>query len=201
MLLRKTPGDHLCSFGSPILWPVQQRIVLLCHHHPVINNDCSSSWHPLLKPHRLLRKSKSRSPPLEGVVAQQCFCSGGIREKIRKRSHRTAWCDVTRRRTSFGFSLSLFLPSTYLPETPFPGRWPSQFASSLSKHFTGERLDLHLSIASHHMPMDTHTHMPPCTITHTDVKLALMLTTKISFSRTQMRQTSSQIWVTRLTVD
>lgn len=63
----------------------------------------------------------------------------------------------------------LFLSSTYLPETPFPGRWPSQFASSLSKHFTGERLDLHLSIASHHMRTHTHTHKLQRARLHTDV--------------------------------
>lgn len=56
-----------------------------------------------------------------------------------------------------------------------------------SKHFTGERLDLH-----------------PFTPPHTPrwrPLLALMLTTKISFSHKQMRQTSLRIWVTRLTVD
>lgn len=86
------------------------------------------------------------------------------------------------------FSFPFPLPSTYLPETPFHGRWPSQFASSLNKHFTGERLDLHLPIAGHRTHTHTHTH------NHTHwgdgLKLALMLTTKISFSHNQMRQTS-----------
>lgn len=157
-MLKKTPGDHLCSFGSPILWPVQQRVVLLCHHHPVINDDCSTSWHPLLKPHKPLGKSKSSSLLLKGVAVQGCFFGDDMRVKIRKHSRCTARCVFTRSWMSFGFSLSFFLPSTYLPETPFPGRWPSQFASSLSKHFTGERLDLHLSIASHHIWTHTHTH-------------------------------------------
>lgn len=58
-----------------------------------------------------------------------------------------------------GVSLYFFLPSTYLLETPFPRRWPSQFASSLCKHFTGERLDLHLPIAIHHMRAHTNTHI------------------------------------------
>lgn len=158
LVLKKTPGDDLCSFGSPILWPVQQRVVLLCPHNPVINDDCSSSRHPLLKPHKPLGKSKRSSLPLKGAAVQRCFSRDNMREKIRKQSHCTAWCVVTCSWTIFGFSLSLFLPSTYLPETPFPGRWPSQFASSLSKHFTGERLDLHLSIASHRMWTHRHTH-------------------------------------------
>lgn len=93
-----------------------------------------------------------------------------MREEIRKQSHCTAQCAFTCSWMNPGFSLSPFLPSTYLPETPFPGRWPSQFASSLNKHFTGERLDLHLPIASHHMRTNayTHTHKQR-TIIHTDM--------------------------------
>lgn len=143
----------MCSFGSPILWPTQQQqlcpgIVLLCHHHPVMGyhgvycyNQSGNQRHALC-----LWKDK------------QCFLRDDTREEMRKQSQNTARCSFMRSSTSLGFSLSLFLPSTYLPETPFPGRWPSQFASSLSKHFTGERLDLHPPIASHHMRTHTHTH-------------------------------------------
>lgn len=75
------------------------------------------------------------------LVSSWAF-SGIISEKkIRKHFYYAARWLFPRSRTGPGFSL--FPPSTYLPETPFPGCWPSQFASSLSKHFTGERLDLH----------------------------------------------------------
>lgn len=124
-------------------------------------------------------------------------------KKIRKHSYYTARWLFPRSRTSPGFSL--FPPSTYLPETPFPGCWPSQFASSLSKHFTGERLDLHPP------PLSATTFRHTCAHTHKPVhiytqrrdrlKPALVLTTKISFSRMQTRQTSCHIWVTRLSVD
>lgn len=131
--------------------------------------------------------------------------SGIISEKkIRKHSYYTAQWLFPRSRTSPGFSL--FPPFTYLPETPFPGCWPSQFASSLSKHFTGERLDLH---PPHCQPPHsgtrayTHTHKPVHNYTQRRDRLkpALVLTTKISFSRMQTRQTSCHIWVTRLSVD
>lgn len=100
--------------------------------------------------------------------------------------------------------LSFSIPSPYLPETPFPGRCPSQFASTLSKHFTGESMDLHFAIALHHKPTNTiHTHDPALdyTLGHDRLKLGRMLTTKISFSHKQIRQTSSHTWVTRLTVE
>ncbi len=182
--------------------------MLLCHHRPVINNDCSSSWHPLFKPPKPVSISKRSSLLLKGVAAQRRFSGDDMREQIRKQSRCEALCVFARSWTSPGFSLTLFLHSTYLPETPFPGRWPSQFASSLNKHFTGERLDLHLPIArpphaDTHARTHTHTHNSAHNYTHRHdrLKLALMLTTKISFSHTQMRQTSCHIWVTRLTVD
>lgn len=161
----------MCSFGSPILWQqLCPGIMLLCHHHPVINNNCSSSWHPPFKPPKPVSISKRRSLLLKGAAVHQRFSGDDMREKIRKQSHCTAQCVCTRSWTSLGFSLSPFLPSTHLPETPFPGPWPSQFASSLSKHFTGERLDLHPPIARPpHVDTRAHTHITLRTIIHTDV--------------------------------
>lgn len=122
--------------------------------------DCSN--HPNSQEYQINRSSL----PLNGDAVRQRFFRDDMRER-RKHSHCTAQCVFKQGWTSLGFSLSLFHPSSYLPETPFPGRWPSQFASSLSKHFTGERLDLHPPIASHHMRTHTHTHIWPCAQLHT----------------------------------
>lgn len=60
-------------------------------------------------------------------------------------------------------------------------------------------------IVSHHIQahVHTHTHKPVHNYTQRRDRLkpALVLTTKISFSRMQTRQTSCHIWVTRLSVD
>lgn len=143
-------------------------ITMPCYHHPVINDDCSSSWHTLIKPvpNQSVNQRES-SLSLKGVVVQQCF----FRDHMRKTVTASAVCGAGRTWSFLFPSRSRFLPSTYLPETPFPGHWPSQFASSLSKHFTGEHLFLHLPIArattcGH---ARTYTHITLRTITHTDM--------------------------------
>lgn len=138
---KTTPGNHLCSFGSPILESAQSAPAL--------------PWHCFLVTIALL--STMIAFP-DGI-----HCSNHPNQSVHRRA---CWGSL---------HLSFLPPLICLRHHSSgrsPGKW-CQFASNLSKHFTGEHLYLHLptvgSTTCGHTRIHMHNSVQNYTHTHRDM--------------------------------
>lgn len=113
-VLKQTPGNRLCSFGSPILRRAQRQpclsVVLASRRCSVIGSDCSSRWHPPFQTTQTSQQFKTESFPFS-VGTAVCLCSWNEGKLFRKNLCRSE----TMQRESFHLAGFFYLPSSFPP--------------------------------------------------------------------------------------
>lgn len=175
----------MCSFGSPVLQPVQKyqplcmSVALISRQFPTV------TAHPC----GIHCLNKSLGIERTSPFFKNSRNLGFIRQRLENHLYRAL------------FFLLLCFRSTYLPETPSLG------AGRHGLHQARVNISqVSAQICIFTLPATTAGCIRGtlCAVTHADESVSnpgLMLTPKISLSRMQKRQTSCRAWVTRLTVD